>query len=191
MLEVAGRLFAAKGYAATSMDEIAAGAGITKPMLYAYFASKHGLYLAYIRQAAENLFARLLSAAPPELPAAERLWLGLDAFLGFVEERRDGWSVLFRQAATHDAPLAAEVAARRQRLAVMASRMIAEIATARGQPSPEDELDGLGQALVGACESLANWWLQHPEVPRQAVLGALVTLTHLELPALGERGEAR
>lgn len=181
MLEVAGRLFAEGGYKATSMDGIAAGVGVTKPMLYAYFGSKQGLYLAYIRQAAEGLFERLLSAAPPELPVERRLVLGLEAFLAFVDERRDGWTVLFQQTAAQDAPLASEVAARRERLAAVATRMLRDIARQRGTRRSDRDLDALGHALVGAAESLANWWLSHPEVPRSAVLRALLDLTGLSL----------
>jgi AcrR family transcriptional regulator len=182
MLEVAGRLFATRGYTATSMDQIAAGAGISKPMLYAYFGSKHGLYLAYMRQAAERLFERLLGAAPPELPAAERLLLGLDAFLAFVDERRDGWALLFQQATAQDGPLASEVSARRTRLVAMATRILTELAAERGERPPAGELEALGHGLIGAAESLANWWLGHPEVPRAQVLRALVELTRVELP---------
>jgi len=181
MLEVAGRLLATQGYNATSMDEIAAGAGITKPMLYAYFGSKHGLYLSYIERAAEQLFERLLSAVPAELPVERRLVLGLDAFLAFVDERRDGWAVLFQQAAAQDAPLAGEVAARREQLAGVATRMLSEIARHRGSMRDPAQLAAAGHALVGAAESLANWWLAHPEVRRATVLSALVELTGLDL----------
>ncbi len=48
ILDVAGQRFASDGYHAASMDEIAAAAGVSKPMLYAYFGSKEGLYVAYI-----------------------------------------------------------------------------------------------------------------------------------------------
>jgi AcrR family transcriptional regulator len=182
MLDVAGRLFAKRGYNRTSMEEIAAGVGVTKPMLYAYFGSKEGLYLAYIRRAAERLFERLLRAASNELPAEQRLVLGLDAFFAFVEERRDGWAVLFQQAAAQEGPLAGEVAARRERLAQMAGRMLAEIHADRGQRLSAEQLDALGHALIGAAESLANWWLTRPAAPRDAVLEALLALTGLELP---------
>ena len=43
ILEVAGRVFAARGYHAASMEEIAGQAGVTKPLVYAYFGSKEGL----------------------------------------------------------------------------------------------------------------------------------------------------
>ena len=49
MLDAAGRAFARDGYHAASMDEIARAAGISKPMLYNYFGSKEGLYVAYVR----------------------------------------------------------------------------------------------------------------------------------------------
>lgn len=191
MLEVAGRLFAAHGYAATSMEQIATGAGITKPMLYTYFGSKQGLYLAYVRQAAERLFERLLDAAPAQLPPDRRLLLGLDAFLSFVDERRDGWALLFQQVAGQDAPLAGEVAVRRKRLAQMAARMLAEIAADRRKPlPPASEVEALGHALIGAAESLANWWLERPDVPRSELLEALVALTQTRLPLPAVKSEA-
>ena len=48
ILDVAGAIFARVGYHSAPMDEIADSAGVSKPMIYAYFASKEGLYLAYI-----------------------------------------------------------------------------------------------------------------------------------------------
>src|SRR5436305_14276776 len=48
MLEVAGRVFARRGFPAASIEEIAEGAGISKPMVYNYFGSKDGTYIAYI-----------------------------------------------------------------------------------------------------------------------------------------------
>src|SRR5215212_1597600 len=54
MLAVAERAFAARGYHAASVDGIAEAAGITKPMVYAYFGSKEGLYRACMRAARER-----------------------------------------------------------------------------------------------------------------------------------------
>src|SRR5213080_3115010 len=63
MLEVAGRVFAARGFHDASMDEIAQGAGISKPMVYSYFGSKEGLYFAYIELAGQRLLERMAEAA--------------------------------------------------------------------------------------------------------------------------------
>ena len=67
MLEAAGEAFATHGFHGSSMDEIAAAAGITKPMLYRYFGSKEGLYAAYLRRTGRELIERVraLDSAGP------------------------------------------------------------------------------------------------------------------------------
>src|SRR2546425_13151993 len=55
MLDAAVAVFAERGYHGASMDEIAAGAGVTKPMVYSYFGSKEDLYLACIDHARTRL----------------------------------------------------------------------------------------------------------------------------------------
>src|SRR5205823_9229599 len=63
ILNVAGQVFAGVGYHSASMDEIAERAGVSKPMLYAYFGSKEGLYVAYVNRTGRELLARLSGAA--------------------------------------------------------------------------------------------------------------------------------
>ena len=62
ILEVAGQVFAEGGYERASMDRIADLAGVSKPMLYAYFGSKEGLYVAYIERTGGELVQRLVAA---------------------------------------------------------------------------------------------------------------------------------
>src|ERR1700759_2324316 len=62
ILRVAGQVFADGGYERASMDRIASLGGVSKPMLYAYFGSKEGLYLAYIERTGGELVQRLVSA---------------------------------------------------------------------------------------------------------------------------------
>src|SRR5437588_12511363 len=100
MLEVAGRVFAARGFHEASMDEIAQGAGISKPMIYSYFGSKEGLYFAYIELAGQRLLTRMADAAAnvndPEVIDAETTLRATSlAFFAHVDENRDEWSVLF------------------------------------------------------------------------------------------------
>src|SRR3982074_56633 len=73
MLEVAGRSFAARGFHAVSMDGIAEQAGISKPMLYHYFGSKEGLYVAYVRDEGRTLLAGMRDATDPSASPADRL----------------------------------------------------------------------------------------------------------------------
>lgn len=167
ILDVAGQVFARAGYESAPMDEIADRAGVSKPMLYTYFGSKQGLYLAYIDRSGGELLERLVGAQAPDRSPASMLRARITEFLSFVEEHGDGWKVLFRELAS-TRPFAERVAEVRERIAGAIRRMIEEGTSAcSGNPPPA--ADAIAHALVGAGESLANWWLDHPEVPRDEV----------------------
>jgi AcrR family transcriptional regulator len=187
MLEVAGSAFAARGFHAVSMDEIAEQAGISKPMLYHYFASKEGLYAAYVRQQGSALLAGMRNATQPGAPPAERLWAGTLSFLGYVDEHRQGWALLYREAANRGGPLAAELMELRARITATVHRLFASVAGAEDSPTGAV----LAHAFVGAGESVANWWLEHPDEPREEVADLLVRLARGALPELGKRSAAR
>src|ERR1700736_2625233 len=158
MLAVAGAAFARRGFHAVSMDEIAERAGISKPMLYPYCGSKEGLYVAYVREEGRTLLAGMRGATDPTVSPADRLAAGTLAFLGYVDEHRPGWALLYREAASRGGPLAAEVADLRARIAAIVHRLFLTVAgvDANGNSA------ALAHAFVGAGESLANWWLDHP-----------------------------
>ncbi len=157
MLAVAGEAFAEHGFHAASMDAIAERADISKPMLYAYFGSKEGLYSAYMEQTGSELLAAMSAAVDPELEPGAQVLASMTAFLGFVDAHRPGWSVLQRElAAGGNGPVAAGVA--RVRAAIV-KRMAGLLA---GSLDPV-LADALAHGFVGAGESLATWWLDHPE----------------------------
>ena len=170
ILRVAGQVFAEGGYERASMDRIAALAGVSKPMLYAYFGSKEGLYLAYIERTGGELVQRLVTAdhhagtgpQPPRLRAV------INEFLAFVQEHSDGWTVLFRELNARR-PLAEQVSQLRSDVVSEVRRMLEsdEEPSWAGLRPPASE--GVAEAIVGAGEALANWWLKKPEVPRQDV----------------------
>jgi AcrR family transcriptional regulator len=168
ILDVAGRVFARGDYYSSSMDEIAALAEISKPMLYTYFGSKEGLYLAYLDQTGRELVERLQRAADTDDAPLTALRARIVEFLAFVEEYRDGWIVLFRGTTTSSAPVAAEVAALREQVVAAVRTMVEDAGPAPAQ-LPRLSSDGVAHAIVGAGESLANWWLEHPGVPREEV----------------------
>ncbi len=167
ILDVAGQVFARAGYESAPMDDIADRAGVSKPMLYTYFGSKEGLYLAYIERSGGELIERLVSAQPRDSQPATMLRARITEFLSFVEEHGDGWQVLFRELAS-TRPFAEHVAELRERIAGAIRRMVED-----GAPScsgyPPAAADAIAHAVVGAGESLANWWLDHPEIPRDQV----------------------
>jgi AcrR family transcriptional regulator len=167
ILEVAGQAFAREGYHSASMAEIAQLADVSKPMVYAYFGSKEELYIAYINRMGRELLDRLLRAIGEHDPPMARLRIRVAEFLAFVEEYRDGWRVLFTEMSA-SRPLADEVAGLRRQIANAISRMV-QASVPTEATLPPAAIDAIGHAIVGAGESLANWWLEHPEVPREEV----------------------
>jgi AcrR family transcriptional regulator len=173
ILRVAGQVFAESGYERTSMDTIAALAGVSKPMLYAYFGSKEGLYLAYIERTGGELIQRLvnadrLGARPSTHPPTTRLRAVINEFLAFVQEHSDGWTVLLQELNARR-PLAEQVAQLRSEVVDEVRRML----ESAGESSPSGlrppASEGVAEAIVGAGEALANWWLKKPEVAREDV----------------------
>ena len=81
LLNNAARLFARKGYAATTVREIVAEAGVTKPVLYYYFRSKEGIYSELLQEALKRFEALLEEARQRRGRAVERLLFLTDRVL--------------------------------------------------------------------------------------------------------------
>ena len=179
ILAVAGQVFAQDGYERASMDRIAAGADLSKPMLYAYFGSKEGLYSAYIEVTGGALVERLVAADRAADPA-DRIRAVTAEFLAFVSEQGDGWRVLFAEM-NANRPLVEVVAQLRTRIVSEVRTMLEGSDGRPGLRAPASE--GVAAAIVGAGESLANWWIQHPEVAREDVTGWYAGLTQAAITA--------
>lgn len=179
ILAVAGQVFAQDGYERASMDRIAARADLSKPMLYAYFGSKEGLYSAYIEVTGGALVERLVAADRAADPA-DRIRAVTAEFLAFVSEQGDGWRVLFAEM-NANRPLVEVVAQLRTRIVSEVRTMLEGSDGRPGLRAPASE--GVAAAIVGAGESLANWWIQHPEVAREDVTGWYAGLTQAAITA--------
>ena len=141
MLEAAGQVFATRGFHEASMDAIAEVAGISKPMLYNYFGSKQGLYIAYVGRSGRALIKSMREADSRSAPAAQRLHAGILAFLTYAEEHSSGWTILHRETVAQGGPLAAELSELRERVADMLTTLFNDEAFAHafagaGESSP-------------------------------------------------------
>jgi AcrR family transcriptional regulator len=166
ILGVAGQVFAHDGYDRASMDRIAELAGVSKPMLYAYFGSKEGLYVAYIERTGGDLVQRLIGSDDADEGGLTRLRGVIGEFLAFVEEHRHGWTVLFREL-NASRPLAERVAQLRAQIVSEVRRMLEDDERPPALAPPASE--GVAEAIVGAGEALANWWLKRPDVARDDI----------------------
>ncbi|HSI79628.1 MAG TPA: TetR/AcrR family transcriptional regulator [Solirubrobacterales bacterium] len=170
IVEAAGRLFGEHGYEATRLDEIAAAAGVTKPIVYRHFGSKRELYLALLDRHRDDL-AGFVASIPATGALDERLRSVLDLWLDYVERRSYAWKLLFRD--TSGGP---EIAARRRQVHARARAVLAEvIRSLAASPPPRREVEPLAELLSMGMAALVLWWLEDAAVSRQAVLDALTT----------------
>jgi AcrR family transcriptional regulator len=95
LLELGRRAFTARPYDEVSIDALAAGAGISRGLIFHYFPTKHAFYLEVLRAAADELVrATVWDAGGASLP--ERLAHGLGAYFGFVEGHARVFATLLR-----------------------------------------------------------------------------------------------
>ncbi len=94
ILTAATRLFARRGYDGASMSGIAAGAGITKPVLYDHFASKEALFETLLRSIRDDLLAKGRAIGHSSASDELRFRSAVDAFFAFVEEQPDAAKIL-------------------------------------------------------------------------------------------------
>jgi AcrR family transcriptional regulator len=178
MLDAAVAVFSTNGFHAASMDEIAARAGISKPMVYAYLGSKEELFVACLHREGTRLMEALIHSVEPDLPPDEQLWRGLRAFFTFVGAHRDGWSVLYRQARGQE-PFAAQLAEVRARMVDVVATLLTRVIAAGGRPHKPNDVTAMAYALVGAGESLADWVVDHSEEPAEATATRLMNFVWL------------
>ena len=171
MLDAAVQVFARRGFHAASMDEIAEVAGISKPMVYAYLGTKDELFLACLRREATLLLEAVASGVEPAARPDQQLWNGLRAFFGFVGDHRDGWRVLYRQARSE--PIRRRTGRDAGRIIEVVTGLLEGAATAAEVPGRARRLHGDGVRLVGAAESLADWFVDWGGASFNPTLGYL------------------
>jgi AcrR family transcriptional regulator len=191
ILDSALTVFSRRGYHASSIDDIARDAGVSKALIYEHFVSKQDLYAELLEQHAGELFSALAEAiSEAGRDASARLAVGFDAFYGFVEEHRVAWRMLFREATDPEAVavldrITAEVTA------FVAGVIREDPGSRRGaddEARREHGVQVMAQLLVGAVQSLANWWAEHQELPRELIVEMTMDFAWLGLQRL-TRGE--
>lgn len=195
ILDSALAVFSGQGYHASSIDDIARDGGVSKALIYEHFESKQGLYAELLENHTGILFERLSAAIASAGPGSvDRLAAGLDAFYAFVEDHRVAWRLLFRETTDPEAAAALD-----RVVAQMTALVAALIADDPGSRSGEEDeamrakgIQMLAQMLVGSVQSLANWWADHQEVPRERIVEVTMDFAWhgLERLARGERWPA-
>lgn len=189
LLDVGRRLFAEKGFEAVSVEEIAAKAGVSKPVVYEHFGGKEGLYAVVVDREMGYLLASISDALSIEgigdatelAHVAPRLLLeraGM-ALFDYIDRYPDGFRILVRDTpASHDdgrehgihgtfAGLLVDVAARVDDL--LAIQFKEHRLNAKWAPL-------YSQMLVGMVAQTGQWWLDVRKPKKEEVVAHLVNL---------------
>jgi AcrR family transcriptional regulator len=168
LLELAEALFAERGYAGSSMDELARRAGVTKPVVYELFGSKEGLFGACVDRSIERLAAGIAEAVRAETDPEARLRAGGLAFLRFAATNRVAWDLM---------AMGGRFAAQAERVRAGQAELIRELMAEMARPDVgARELDAAAHAVNAAYEGVAHWMWAHPDVPIEELAGWVVEL---------------
>ena len=173
LVRAASELFARRGYDRATLEEVARGCGVTKAIVYRHFASKKELYLQLLAAHRDELLRTLAQGMAAEARLEERVPDVADAWFAYVESHPFAWAMLFKDV-TGDADISAFHAGMRETARAAIAGLLAGERDLRVAPAL---LEPVAEVVRSAMTGLAMWWLDHREVPRATLVGAIVQTT--------------
>ncbi|TDC92324.1 TetR family transcriptional regulator [Nonomuraea deserti] len=171
LVRISRTLFAEKGFDGTSIEEIAATAQVSKPVVYEHFGGKEGVYAVVVDREMQKLLGMITEAlaASHSLIKLERAALAL---LQYIEESSEGFRILVRD--SHAASGTGTFASLISEIASQVEDVLADEFAARGY---EPKLAPMyAQMLVGMVALTGQWWLDVRKPGREEVAAHLVNL---------------
>ena len=174
LLGIGRELFAERGFDGTSIEEIAARAGVSKPVVYEHFGGKEGIYAVVVDHETQRLLRMVTGALSDssDRHARELLEQAALALLDYVERYSDGFRILVR-----DSPVASSsgnFASLISDIASQVEHILGEEFTARGYDAQHAPM--YSQMLVGMVALTGQWWLDERQPKRTEVAAHLVNL---------------
>ena len=162
ILDIASEQFGTHGFAATSVATIADKAGISKPLIYNYFGSKEGLFLACIERGGDIVAAEVERIASEESVGIERGMRTLDGMFHVLEDQRHLWRLFYDRTAPTSGPVAEAVGHYTERITKLADEGVAELMALSGVTDRLD-ISAMTAVWMGIVDSLMRWWVEHPD----------------------------
>jgi AcrR family transcriptional regulator len=156
LLDIAEEVFAEKGFQETTVDEIAARAGVTKPVIYDHFGSKHALLVASMTRAREELRDHTVTAVREEHADGDPEALvrtTIRSFFTFIEEHKAAFRLIQQESAV------AAFTESMEEIRAEQARLIADLlrAVAPLDGVPEATVAGYAEVVIGSCERVAAY----------------------------------
>jgi len=162
LISIGRELFAERGFDATSVEEIAARAKVSKPVVYEHFGGKEGLYAVVVDREVRSLLDRLSAALTAGHPR-ELLEQAALALLDYIESETDGFRVLVRESPVMSAT--GSFSSVLNDVAHQVEHILGAEFKARDYDPRLAEL--YSQALVGMVALAGRWWLEVRKPPRR------------------------
>ena len=167
----AAQLFAEHGVDRTRLDDVAAAAGVTKPVLYPHFESKRALHLHLLAKTRDELAAAALAPFHPDRRVLDVVDAMTDAWFAYVEEHPDAARLLLREPSGDP-----EVQAFHRRLHGLQREADMALIREAGVAVPEAQLEPLAETIRRSLTGLGLWWLDHPDTPRADLVAVMSRL---------------
>jgi AcrR family transcriptional regulator len=182
LVEIARTVFAKRGYEATSVEEIAARAKVSKPIVYEHFGGKEGLYAVLVDREMDYVVTRIAEAISTGTPR-ERVERAALAFLSYVRDQPDGFVVLSR-----DAPVTLAHGGMSSLLNDVAERVADVFATTFKKAGYDAKSAPIyAHALVGMVTFVGQWWTEVRKPPVEEVASHIAALAWMGLRHLPKR----
>ena len=171
LLDIGRRLFAERGLDGTSIEEIAAKAGVSKPVVYEHFGGKEGLYAVVVDREVERFIAmatRLLEGED-HMPKFE---VAAVVLLRYIQDNADGFRILVRD--SNPASGSGTFASLISDIASQVEYILGDVLQARGYDPKLAPM--YAQMLVGMVAFTGQWWLDARKPKLEEVAAHLVNL---------------
>lgn len=183
LLDVSRKLFAEKGFEGTSVEEIAARAEVSKPVVYEHFGGKEGVYAVVVDREIQSLTGALTGALEggghPKV-LVERTALAL---LSYIESNEDGFRILVR-----DSPVAQATGTFSSLIGDVATQVEHLLADQFKKQGLDPKTAPIyAQMLVGMVALTGQWWLDARRPGKSDVASHLVNLAWNGLAGLERR----
>ncbi len=182
LVDVGRTVFAKRGYEATSVEEIADRAKVSKPIVYEHFGGKEGLYAVVVDREMDYVVRRISEAIATGTPR-ERVEQAALAFLTYVKDHPDGFAIL-----AHDTPLSSPTIGMASLLNDVGER-VSEIFASSFKAAGYDPKTApiYAHALVGMVTFVGKWWTETRKPAVEDVANHLAALAWMGLRHLPKR----
>ncbi len=172
LVAVGRSLFATKGFDATSVEEIASKAGVSKPVVYEHFGGKEGLYAVVVDREVQSLVGSLQNSLTSSEHPREILEQATLTLLDYIEANSDGFRVLVRDAP--DDRTSGSFSSVMGDVAAKVEHILAEQFDKSRMDRSWAPL--YAQMMVGLIAQVGQWWLDERRMPKDVVAAHVVNL---------------